>query len=178
MNHWMKLMMPFTKLGSFMYTWVTNVSSFVGRHKVLYYILNFTWGIIGTILGYIVTLCLLPWYHYFQKNYNTYVMKTTIGSPQKGYSWGFSLGTATFISKNATRYSGSNLYEHEFGHTCQNAVLGPFQLFLVDIPSAIRYWHRNAVVRRGHLNKKGYDDIWFEYSATIIGIDVRNSQTK
>jgi hypothetical protein len=169
-------MASFSKLGQFMYTWVTGASSFIGRHKVLYYILNFTWGIIGTILGYILTLCLLPRYYYFQKNYNTYVMKTTIGSPQKGYSWGFSLGTATFVSKNATQYNGSTLYEHEFGHTCQNAVLGPFQLFLVDIPSMIRYWHRIAVVRRGHLNSKDHDDIWFEHSATIIGVCVRNDQ--
>ena len=34
---------------------------------------------------------------------------------------------------------GSELNQHEFGHTFQNCLFGPLMLFLVSLPSATRY---------------------------------------
>ena len=42
---------------------------------------------------------------------------------------------------------------HEFGHSFQNAILGPFMIFLVSIPSAIRYWYQTIRESKGKTNK-------------------------
>lgn len=53
---------------------------------------------------------------------------------------------------------------HEFGHNLQQLIFGPFQLFIVMVPSAIRYWYN-----RLHGLKHPYDYIWFEYTASKWG---------
>ena len=59
---------------------------------------------------------------------------------------------------------------HETGHSFQNAILGPFMIFLVSIPSAIRYWVQliNKKLKHDERNKD-YDCFWAEESATDIG---------
>jgi hypothetical protein len=42
-------------------------------------------------------------------------------------------------------------------------------LFVITIPSAIRYWYREIRARKGLKNETGYDDIWFEGDATRRG---------
>lgn len=81
-----------------------------------------------------------------------------------GERWGgLTLGNSILISKS----SGSSILLHELGHTYQNAIFGPLFIFLVAIPSAIRYHLRNKFKK---LRKKSYDSIWFERSATHIGL--------
>jgi hypothetical protein len=57
---------------------------------------------------------------------------------------------------------------HELGHTYQNALWGPFTIFLVAIPSAIRYWYQIIREKQGKPNKP-YDSVYFEGSASYIG---------
>ena len=64
--------------------------------------------------------------------------------------------------------SSVRLNSHELGHTFQNAILGPFFVFVIAIPSAIRYWVRKFQQKKGK-TLKDYDAIWFEGSATSIG---------
>ena len=45
---------------------------------------------------------------------------------------------------------------HECGHTIQNALYGPFFIFLIGIPSAVRYWYQAIRSRKG-LQNKPYD---------------------
>jgi hypothetical protein len=48
--------------------------------------------------------------------------------------FGVSLGTWIFIEK---RFYDKNTIKHEYGHTLQHFILGPFALLIIDIPSAI-----------------------------------------
>ena len=64
--------------------------------------------------------------------------------------------------------STNSLNKHEFGHTFQNTLLGPFFPILVGIPSAIRYWYQAIRTKQGKQNK-AYDSIWFEDAATQCG---------
>lgn len=61
---------------------------------------------------------------------------------------------------------------HEWGHGIQNIILGPLMPFLVAIPSCIRYWYRELLVRSGekkYADLPDYDSIWFEGWATKLG---------
>ena len=57
--------------------------------------------------------------------------------------------------------NGEQLNAHEFGHTFQNTLFGPFFIFLVWIPSIIWYWYDSS---------KPYDSMWWEDSATQCGL--------
>lgn len=168
-----------TTLGRSLERITTDVGIFVGKHRVLYYILNFTWGLIGNLVGGIVFLCLLPVRMPMLKKFFLGAVKSNLAlfghKIKKGTSinWGFSLGIFLFISMGADY--DTQLLQHEFGHSCQNAILGPFQIFVVLIPSVIRYWHRVGQLRKGAIPTSAYDDIWFEGSATAIGNAVASS---
>lgn len=161
-----------TRLGYILEKSLTKAGTFVGKHKALYYILNFTWGLFANIIGGLVFLCLLPWRLPIKKNIflgaiENDLLLYTHKAGNKRYYWGFSFGVFFFTCMAAS--TGKPLKAHEVGHTCQNAILGPFQLFAIEIPSAIRYWYRIGLERRGKTLQTNYDDIWFEGSATKIG---------
>lgn len=83
-----------------------------------------------------------------------------------GNNWGgVSLGINFFVADKMGKDWTLHTKKHELGHTFQNAIFGPFAIFLIYIPSCIRYWYRE-------FSKKvqpPYDLIWFEGSATEIG---------
>ena len=137
-----------------------SIESVICKHIVLYYLLQFTWGILGTILGYIILLILLPFGKVYTFNH-TLVLKLN-----KNTSWGFSVGTVAVAGNNAN----ISLIYHEYGHTLQNAILGPLAFVLVIFPSFIRYQYREIhYYKKGLKPAKKYDDIWFEFNATHAG---------
>ena len=149
-----------TKFGSAMYNFTTKFGKFLCKIKPLYYLLNLTWGLFLTIIGWFVALAMLvskhkpTWYH------GIIYFKTTSSN------WGgFSIGMVFVVCSNAPE----STLEHEYGHTYQNAILGPFMLFLVSIPSMIRYWVRDKEIKKGNALKTDYDAIWFESGASDIG---------
>lgn len=80
-----------------------------------------------------------------------------------GKNWGgFNLGAYSLIDE----ITKEKLYKHEVGHSIQNCFFGPFMLFIVTIPSIVRYWYRKF-----NKNKPlpPYDAIWFESMATKLG---------
>lgn len=128
--------------------------------KKLFYILNFTWGIIMNIIGAIgaifVTLetGVKPTRHA-----GNFVYKF-------GHYWGgVSLGIFTFMCLEADEHT----LNHEFGHSIQNAIFGPFFIPLVAIPSFIRCQKFNNNIKKGIPNEENYDVAWFEGSATKWG---------
>lgn len=169
-----------TRLGRGLENGLTKAGTFIGKHKPLYYILNFTWGLLTNIVGSLVFLCTLPWRLPRKKNTFLGALENDLAfyshkARGKTYYWGFSLGVFFFVCM-----AGSNderLKAHEVGHSCQNAILGPLHLFVVDIPSVLRYWYRLGLERRGKGLKTAYDDIWFEGSATKIGENLRFLQS-
>lgn len=156
-----------TKAGEALYKACFVFAKFICRHKWLYYVLNYTWGILMSLIGIVVTLVLLPFVKPEKFNL-TYCFKIK-------KSWGGATIGAMFIRDTT---SWQQLSCHEFGHTFQNCLLGPLTPILVGIPSTIRYWYRHfKYERKGVTPPTAYDDIWFERSATHIGV-YANEQLK
>lgn len=135
-------------------------SVFLWKHKWLYYILLFTWALPFTLVTLLVSLVLIC--------IGKKPIKTPIGWKfQIGKNWGgCDLGIA-FIRDTTSDYS---LDWHEMGHSFQLCLFGVFFVFIVCIPSAIRYWYYELKFsRKGLSPKTDYDAIWFEESATEIG---------
>ena len=86
-----------------------------------------------------------------------------------GNGWGgFNAGAFFFVCKDATE----STKRHEAGHGLQNIIFGVFMPFVVTIPSVIRYWYREYLVRyKGvcYWDLPDYDAIWFEGWATQLG---------
>jgi len=153
-----------TAYGRFMFNMTLKASRFLMKHMWLYYILNYTWGILTAIMGWIV----LGFIRIFFKN--KIVEKGKFGPCHYlmfGDSWGgLELGTNFLVADGMGESGALHTKCHECGHTFQNAILGPFAIFLVFIPSCIRYW----LSVFGVIDKP-YDAIWFEGSATTIGTE-------
>lgn len=62
---------------------------------------------------------------------------------------------------------------HEAGHSIQHSLYGPLFIFLIAIPSCIRYWYRNWYAKKHKSDPdyymKPYDAVWFEASASDLG---------
>lgn len=134
---------------------------------ILWWIWQLTWGGLMTIPGLIVTgFCIVLLKGKPHKNGFSYIVEI-------GNDWGgLELGAVALCG----RYSESSPYwfehtrKHEFGHAIQQLIFGPFQIFVVWIPSAIRYWYQRIAVSRGKIfSPDWYDSIWFEKTATKWG---------
>lgn len=131
--------------------------------KSLFYLLSFTWGILTTLVGAVVTLvvCILG------GNSNGRYGYCWVFEFGKGWG-GMSVGPFMIISKD----SYTSVLKHEHGHAIQNCWFGPFMPFIVSIPSAIRYWYRKLRYTRKGINPPTpYDAIWFEGQATKVGTE-------
>ena len=157
-----------SKFGLWMFNLCARWTIFLSKHRLLYYILAFTWGALMTILGLIITVIL-------------WILKLFVKSITfKKYHWIYyiSVGPAywggieiglMFLRDHASRDSCINA--HEFGHTFQNTLLGPLFIFLVAIPSAARYWIREIFP---YANKTPYDSFWAEDAASQCGKYIDN----
>lgn len=124
-------------------------------NKKLYWLLSLTWGLPLTLVGAIVFGVLKFCGYEVQQNSWGYCIRI-------GEDWGgFSMGPFALIEKGS-----GFLPIHEFGHSIQNCIFGPFMLFIVMIPSIIRYWYYRITK-----SKKDYYSIWFENQANILGWD-------
>lgn len=139
---------------------------------ICYWLLQLTWGCITTIIGFLVTIfCIIFLKGKPHKNGFSYIVEI-------GNNWGgLELGAFALCSN----YSISNpkWYEHtrrhEFGHSLQNIIFGPLYIFVVGIPSAIRYWYNVIAESKGkRFASDWYDSIWFEGTATKWGTKIVN----
>ena len=78
------------------------------------------------------------------------------------------MGMFTFLGKNA-----NSCLPHEYGHSIQMMWWGPLWLFVVAIPSGIRFWYREWYWKyrypKTHKPLKPYDSAWYEGQATRLG---------
>ena len=141
------------------------------KSKFWFYFLSCTWGLPMTLIGAIVSLCLMI-VGYKPKKYG-YCVHFVIGK-----KWGgLSLGPFMITDSKENR----SLKAHEHGHSIQNCFFGPLMPFVVCIPSAIRYWYREYLVRSGrkkHSELPDYDSVWYEGSATTLGTKFINLYTQ
>lgn len=124
--------------------------------RKLFYILNLTWGLPMNLIGAVVALCLRAGGKRPTRYGDCWCF--TVG---KGWG-GVSFGLVMVVCEDAPQRTRS----HEHGHAVQNAVFGVFAPFLVDIPSAVRYWYRRG---KDPATLPPYDSIWFEGQATAWG---------
>lgn len=144
-----------TAYGRFMYKLCDKTGQFFWKHKVLFWIMNLTWNLPMTIVGFLTATVLLIIGKKPTKYRGLLMFKV-------GVCWGgLSLGFVIIRDNNCM---SSSIEAHESGHAHQ-VILGPLFPILVAIPSAIRYW----VYALSKSPKFGYDDIWFEKSATELG---------
>ena len=151
-----------SKIGNFFYKLTTRFASFLMKHMWLYYVLNYTWGLLTTIWGWLAYLFI----RIFLKNK---IVEHGVLGPchyaMFGDNWGgLELGTNFALADNMGKQWTLHTKQHEMGHTFQSCLYGPFIIFLVFIPSVTRYW----LERAGKL-KHDYDYAWFEESASNIG---------
>lgn len=142
-----------------------RAARFLMRHMWLYYILNYTWGIVMTLIGWLTMffcwmLLSLDVERYGPSHY------VSVGD-----NWGgLELGVCFLVANNMGEEWTLHTKRHEMGHSFQNAVLGPFAILLVAIPSACRYWYQIIARKRGKaFPADWYDSVWFEGSATQAG---------
>ena len=134
------------------------------RNKFLFYFLSVTWGLPLTLLGCIVATFLLATGHKPQKWGYCYYFEV-------GKGWGgLELGPIFLVNKNASKYTKN----HELGHGIQNCYFGLLMIFVISIPSAIRYWYREVKKKIGTPCTTNYYDIWFEKQASDLGKDFMN----
>ena len=130
------------------------------RKSWVYYLLSFTWGLVMSLIGCLTSLVLIILGYKPQKF--VYGWYFAVGD-----NWGgVDLGPCFIVSKS----SSTHTKYHEFGHSVQNCIYGPFMLILVSIPSAIRYWYRVfKYYRKGKRPPTKYESVWFEQQATNLG---------
>lgn len=129
---------------------------------LIFYIIQFSWGILMNTFGILVALFMLITLHKPHRFGPSiyFVCK-------KAEGFGFEAGM--FFVLGADCY-GDPIMMHECGHGIQNMLFGPFALILCFIPSLIRYWYRELkYYRKGLTPKTDYDAIWFEGTATKWG---------
>lgn len=91
-----------------------------------------------------------------------------------GDNWGgLEAGLFIFVANNMGDEWYLHTRCHEYGHSYQNALFGPFTIFIVSIPSIYRYW-RNIYRIKHNIDDVPYDLAWFEGSASDLGIELNN----
>lgn len=152
-----------TKIGNFMHKITCKASEFLGDHIWLYYVLNYTWGLLMTLVGWIVIGIMYCLPKKWVKERGTFgpAHFAIIGNNWGGLELGINFLVADKMGDSWTFHT----MKHELGHTFQNAIYGPLAIFLIYIPSCIRYWYRKLA----NTAQTSYDTIWFEGSATVSG---------
>ena len=164
-----------TAYGRFMFNFTVNGSAFLFKHMWLYYLLSYTWGLLTTIVGWLVYLFIRLFLFKLVKAHNKFGPCYYL---MIGNNWGgLEMGTNFLIANNMGDTWTLHTKCHECGHTFQNAILGPFAVFLCFIPSFTRYWHQIIAKKKGK-SVKPYDQIWFEGSATTIGTNYYTYKNK
>ena len=129
-----------------------------GWPRIMFYFLQFTWGLTVNLAGLLVFLCC-------RGRFPSERFRNAVVTGLPGNRGGLSLGVFIFLSVQDTRGSG-RLCAHEYGHTIQCLLLGPLYWVAVAIPSVIWY-HFFAGYRKRH--DIPYDALFCERWATAWG---------
>lgn len=117
--------------------------------KMMYILWQWTWGILQTLLGFLVFL-----WHIKNKHYSYYGAIVTEWESKSSVS----LGCFVFVTKGPyfadklpdipVNESLSRLLVHEYGHTIQSLILGPLYLIAMGIPSTLWGFLPSAAKKR------------------------------
>lgn len=134
--------------------------------RILYYVWLVVYAFPSTLLGLLVALVMLITGH------KPFMFGPTIVFSFKGNgNFGFNLGFFVFTSKDGK--DSYSLLAHEYGHSLQALILGPLWLFVIALPSVIRFYYRRLYRKiKGNIafrSLPSYDAVWFEGTATKYG---------
>lgn len=133
--------------------------------SIVFWFLSLTWGVLMTLVGAFWALGVII----FRRDAKAHGNGCTVIITYGDYWGGVSLGAFTFCCKQSRRFKNDYVPRHEFGHSIQNIILGPLFIFLVGIPSFIRYHYIRYLQDIGSDKIPEYDSIWFEGTATKWG---------
>ncbi|MBD5128727.1 MAG: hypothetical protein HDT43_02195 [Ruminococcaceae bacterium] len=126
----------------------------------MYYILQWTWGIIQNVVGFILFLANYRRLHF---RYNGAVV--TVWKSKRG---SMGLGMFIFLSESAMNENREFTLMHEYGHTVQSCILGPLFLPVIGLPSLL--WAGLPVLRRYRERKSvAYYRLYTERWANFLG---------
>lgn len=132
---------------------------------IVFYLIQFTWGLLHNLVGSVLALWMVVTKHKIRRcgPFFYFLAPELPGSIEGG----------VFYIANTI---GAHSHLHEMGHGLQNMVWGPLMIFVIVIPSAIRFWYRewywkNKFPITGKALPE-YDSIWFEGQATKWGTKV------
>ena len=129
-----------------------------GWPRVMFYFVQFTWGLTVNLAGLLVFLCC-------RRRFSGKMFRNAVAVCLPGNRGGLSLGIFIFLSVQDTRETG-RLCAHEYGHTIQCLFLGPLYWVVVAIPSVI-WCNFFAGYRKRH--NIPYDTLFCERWATAWG---------
>ena len=130
--------------------------------KVLFYFVQFTWGILQNLVGLIGFLLFSGKYRH-DRFHNAFVTYVDTDKPFGGIS----LGIFIFVNGKRSEEWLHDTRIHEYGHTIQSLVLGPMWPLVIALPSFIwcnfpplcRYRKENDVSYYA-LYCEGWANIW------------------
>lgn len=127
--------------------------------KLLFYLVQFTWGLPVNLIGAALWLALFKGHKHerFKNAFVTYV---------PGNMGGISLGLFIFISADKEAGWTSDTRIHEYGHTVQCLILGPLYLPVILLPSAVWYNFFDGYRKRKHIS---YYRLFCESQADRLG---------
>lgn len=137
--------------------------------KALYILIQCTWGLPQTLVGFVLFLINIRKRHYFYHG--------CIATEWKSLS-SISLGLFIFVSvaKSPAKRKGKHisseeaeksLVVHEYGHTIQSLFLGPLYLPVIGLPSLI--WATVPKYVQKRKNGTSYSSFWTEKGANRLG---------
>lgn len=130
--------------------------------RILYYFLQFTWGILQNIMGAFVWIFLMI----LNPKRKVEVFHGAIVTEMKSVG-SMGLGMFVFFAHGGRR-DEPNAKSHEFGHTVQSIILGPLFLFVIALPSVL--WAGLPVFeKRRKAHNKLYVDFYPEKWANHLG---------
>ena len=126
--------------------------------KHAYTAAQWTWGLPQTLLGAALYVA-----HRNDEHFDYHGAKATAWNKDAGIS----LGKYIFVPRKAGGSADSFLLEHEYGHTLQSLILGPFYLLAVGAPSIL--WNRLPYFKsKRKRSGKSYYSAPFEKTANIL----------
>ena len=126
--------------------------------KHAYTAAQWTWGLPQTLIGASLYLA-----HRKDDHFDYKGAKATVWDKDAGIS----LGKFIFVPKRPGKNADEFLLDHEYGHTIQSLILGPFYLLFVGAPSML--WNRLPYYRKKRQKTgRSYYSAPFEKTANTL----------
>lgn len=138
--------------------------------RIFYGIVQCTWGIVQTLLGFCVFVL-----HFHDRHYRYHGAVVTEWRNSSSVSLGmfvFITNDPFFAEKVKNQISRSELSKrllvHEYGHTIQSLLLGPFYLIIIGIPSTV-WGFSPSLAKKRHNEQTSYFSFYTEKWANRLG---------